>query len=194
VLLTHDHADHCHGINDLRHLNRLMGGAGIAIHGWGPHLDSLRAMFPYSFGSGDGVYGSSQPALRTDALDDGRPTRIAGLDVTPFAMEHGAAGRTTGFRCGSMAYCTDLTVLPAIAEPLLRDLDLLAISALREQPHPTHQNVEQALAVVRRLRPRRAVLIHLGPEIRHADWAARLPPGVEMAVDGWSATLAPEQP
>ena len=194
VLLTHDHADHSHGLNDLRHVNRLMrrGGAhSIPIHGWSGHLDALRGMFPYCFGNGGMFYELSAPALVTRALDDDQPTMIAGLSVTPFAMSHGPAGRTTGFRIGDMAYLTDLKELPLVADQHLRGLDLLVLDMLREKPHETHLCWAEAEAIIARLAPQRTVLTHMGHEVRWGAWQHRLPPGVEMAVDGWSATFRP---
>ncbi len=190
VLQTHDHADHCHGINDLRHLNRLMRGDGITMYGAEDHLVLIHAMFPYCFGGGTETYAMSKPALRTMALADGVATVIAGMTVTPFAMSHGTAGRTTGFRCGTMAYCTDIKELPAAADALLGGLDLLALGVLRDALHPTHQNWDEAMALIARLRPRRTVLMHLGAEVRYAEWAKRLPDGVQLAHDGWTTTVA----
>lgn len=189
VLLTHDHADHCHGINDLRHLNRLMRGDGIAMYGHQPHLEAVRGMFPYCFGAGEDFYSQSRPVLRPVPLADGRTVAVAGLPVTPFAMSHGSAGRTTGFRCGSLAYLTDIKALPPEADALLQGLDLLALGMLRAEPHPTHQCWDEAQAVIARLRPRRTVLIHMAPEVVFAEWIARLPSDVAMAVDGWNTTL-----
>lgn len=189
VLQTHDHADHCHGINDLRHLNRLMGGTGITLYGAEEHLAELRTMFAYCFGAGPDAYHMSKPALATQALPDGVATRIAGLPVTPFAMSHGPAGRTTGFRCGAMAYCTDVKELPRQADALLQGLDLLALGVLRDTPHPTHQCWDEAMAVIARLRPRRTVLIHMTPELRYAAWEDRLRPDLALAVDGWTTTV-----
>ena len=190
VLLTHDHADHCHGINDLRHLNRLMRGDGINLYGDEEHLAEVQSMFPYCFGGGVDTYNMSKPALRTVALTDHSETVIAGLPVTPFAMSHGPAGRTTGFRCGDMAYCTDIKDLPVAADAGLCDLDLLAVGVLRDELHPTHQNWDEAFALISRLRPRRTVLMHMGPEVRYADWERRLPDGVALAVDGWTTMVS----
>jgi len=190
VLLTHDHADHCHGLNDLRHLNRLMRGDGIPLYGHAAHLASVQSMFPYCFGAGSDTYAMSKPALHTVALADGVATVVAGMPVTPFAMSHGPAGRTTGFRCGTMAYCTDIKELPRSADPLLQGLDLLALGVLRDALHPTHQCWDEALAVISRLRPHRTVLMHMGAEVRFADWLPRLPAGVHLAVDGWTTTVA----
>jgi phosphoribosyl 1,2-cyclic phosphate phosphodiesterase len=189
VLQTHDHADHCHGINDLRHLNRLMRGSGIPIYGAEEHLNALREMFPYCFGSGHGTYRLSKPALTTMALPDGVATPIAGLDITPFAMSHGPSGRSTGFRCGSMAYCTDVKELPRAADALLQDLDLLALGVLRDELHPTHQNWDEAMAVIARLRPRRTVLMHFGPEVHFAAWEPRQRADLHLAIDGWTTTV-----
>src|SRR5258708_7885080 len=138
VLLTHDHADHANGLNDLRHLNRLMRGRIIAIHGHDRHLRALEETFPYCFGRKDELYHLGSPALVTAPMRDGVPLAIAGLEVTAFAMSHGPAGRTTGFRCGGLAYLTDLKELPGEADALLRGLDLLVLDMLREEPHPTH--------------------------------------------------------
>lgn len=189
VLITHDHADHTHGINDLRHLNRLMRGRPIPLYGHGPHLDAIRRMFAYCFAPDDGIYRGASPALATVAVDDGVTLDIAGLAVTPFAMSHGTAGRSTGWRCGRMAYCTDIKSLPPESERWLADLDLLALGVLRDAPHPTHQCWDEALALLARCRPRRAVFLHLGPEVRYAAWAARAVPGVEIAYDGWTAQV-----
>jgi phosphoribosyl 1,2-cyclic phosphate phosphodiesterase len=190
VLMTHEHADHAHGLNDLRHLNRLMDGRQIPVYGHGPHLQSLVAMFPYCFGRGDDIYRSGSPSLFAQVLEDDRALSIAGLDVTPFAMSHGLAGRTTGYRLGDAAYLTDLKDLPRAADRLLAGLDLLVLDMLREQPHETHLCWAEAQAIIARLRPRRTVLTHMGHEVRYAEWADRLPAGVVMAVDGMRLPFA----
>jgi phosphoribosyl 1,2-cyclic phosphate phosphodiesterase len=185
VLLTHDHADHSHGINDLRHLNRLMGGRTIAIHGNREHLIAVETMFPFCFGQPDKLYHLGSPALETMALADGIASAVAGLPVTPFAMSHGPAGRTTGFRCGDMAWLTDLKVLPAEADALLGGLDLLVLDMLRDEEHSTHLNWNEAQAIIARLQPRRTVLTHMGYEVQYRAWQDRLPAGVAMAFDGY---------
>ena len=184
VLLTHDHADHSHGLNDLRHVNRLMGMRSIPIHAERGHLEMVGATFPYCFGFGEQAYQGYRPALRQVELIDDERCLIAGLPVTPFAMSHGPAGRTTGFRCGGLGYLTDLKELPAAADGHLQDLDLLVLDMLREAPHETHLCWSEAQAVISRLRPRRTVLTHMGHEVRYAEWESRLPVGVIMARDG----------
>ncbi len=194
VLLTHEHADHSHGINDLRHLNRLMRRTGQPVHsvpllGAGGHLAHMVAAFPFCFGGGDELYSLGAPALVATPLEDDAVVMVAGLPVIPFAMSHGPAGRTTGYRIGSLAYLTDLKALPQVADRHLRGVDLLVLDMLRDEPHPTHLCWAEAAAIIARIQPRRTVLIHMGPEVRYADWCARLPPGVVMAVDGWRAAF-----
>jgi len=198
VLLTHCHADHSHGLNELRHLNRLMRRSAdgqrhaIPIHGHPEHVAELRSMFPYCFGDGTaGGHAYGAPALRPVEVTDGVPFAIVGLQVVPVALSHGPAGRTTGFRCGNLAYLTDLKECPEASLPLLQNLDLLILDMLREEPHPTHLCWSEAQELIDRLRPGRTVLTHMGPEVQFAAWAGRLPPGVEMAVDGWQASFDP---
>ncbi|MFW5751302.1 MAG: MBL fold metallo-hydrolase [Planctomycetota bacterium] len=185
VLLTHEHADHTHGINELRHLNRLQHGDPIVIYGHATHLAQLRRRFDYCFPTEEEeAYYLSRPVLRTRSLSDGLTLELAGLPVTAFEQSHGPAGRTTGFRCGSMGYCTDVKVFPEVSFAYLQDLELLVLGMLREDEHETHMHLAEALMVVERVRPRRTVFVHMGPEMRYARWAGRLPPGVELAYDG----------
>ena len=197
VLFTHDHADHTHGINDLRHVNRLMRHASgrrspLPVYGHAEHLGRIQAMFPYCFGVGEEFYSLASPALAAEVLTDDQEVTVAGLAVLPFAMSHGPAGRTTGFRIGGrggMAYLTDLKVLPTEADHHLQGLDLLVLDMLRDEPHPTHLCWAEAEQILARLQPRRCVLTHMGPEVRFAAWADRLPAYVAMAIDGWRTTF-----
>jgi phosphoribosyl 1,2-cyclic phosphate phosphodiesterase len=186
VLLTHAHADHCHGLNDLRHLNRLMGSCGITMYGHAPHLAEVRRMFPYCFSDPHRAYELGSPALATVAVEDGQPFVLCGLPILAVPISHGSAGRVTGWRAGRMAYLTDIKALPAEAEAHLRDLDLLVMSMLREEEHPTHCNWREAQDLIARIGARQTVLVHMGHEVRYADWQARLPATVSMAVDGLS--------
>ena len=193
VLLTHDHADHSHGINDLRHLNRLMGGQSIPMYGAAEHLTAVVSMFPFCFGQREEFYHMGSPSLTTVPMVDSIQYGVAGLPVIPFYMSHGPAGRTTGFRCGGLAWLTDLKELPVSAEAYLQNIDLLVLDMLREQEHSTHLNWNEAQAIIARLRPRRTVLTHMGYEVHYRDWQARLPTGVEMAYDGFTTTFLSEE-
>lgn len=194
LLLTHTHADHIHGLNDLRQLNRLMDGETIPILGHEQHLAELRETFPYCFRAGPS--GPRRPALETVALRDGVTHALeAGVSLTPFAMSHGPLEpdgsiaprlRVTGYRVGAMAYCTDCKQIPERSLSYLQGLDLLVLDLLREEPFPTHLGWEEALALIETLRPRETLLVHMGYRERHAEWSARLPDGVTMAYDGLS--------
>jgi phosphoribosyl 1,2-cyclic phosphate phosphodiesterase len=184
VLLTHVHADHAHGINELRHLNRLMKGRSIGLHGAHEHLDELATMFPYCFTGGDAVVA---PALQLVPVNDHQPFTVAGVPLISFAMEHGPAGRVSGFRIGGLAYCTDCKTIPAASRAALRGVPLLVLGMLREQVHPTHMNWHEAAALIDEVQPQRTVLVHMGHEVRYGEWCDRLPAGVEMAYDGWHA-------
>lgn len=184
VLMTHEHADHAHGLNDLRHVNRLMGMKTIPIYGHDVHMQALQSMFPYCFGRGELAYVGYRPTLSVELVKDCETQVVAGLTIVPFAMSHGPAGRTTGYRCGDMAYLTDLKELPRQSDALLQGLDLLVLDMLREKPHETHLCWAEAQAIIERLRPRQTILTHMGHEVRYAEWTKRLPPGVTMAVDG----------
>ena len=189
VLLTHSHADHCHGINELRHVNRLMGGAGIPIFGLAEHLDALRQMFGYCFGAG-GAYAQSNPALSTVAMRPGEAHTVAGLSVTAVKMSHGSAGTTAGFRINDMAWLTDLKSIDPAGMAHLEGLEVLVLDMLRESVHPTHLSWAEAEALIDRLEPRRTILTHMGHEVRYADWVSRLPPGVVLAMDGMTARVS----
>lgn len=189
VLLTHAHADHCHGLNELRHLNRLMDGAEIVLHGLAAHLDEVRRMFGYCFAA-PGAYALANPALSTAPMVPYVPRRVAGLEVVAFPMSHGAAGTTAGFRFADVAYLTDLKALPDEAVARLGGLELLVLDMLREEAHPTHLNWDEAQEIIARLQPAQVVLTHMGHEVRYAEWAARLPGTVTMAYDGLVRTFS----
>ncbi len=179
VLLTHEHQDSTGGLDDLRSFNEIAGGY-LPVHALGATLEPVMRRFAYAFEPGQPRY-RGLPMLRPVAIDG--PFEIAGRRFVPVPVVHGDVA-ITGFRTGGLAYVSDVKRIEVPSLALLRDLDLLVISALRERPHPTHQTVDEALAVIAELRPRRAVLTHLDHDLRHAVVAARLPAGVEVAVDG----------
>ena len=183
VLLTHDHADHCHGLNDLRHLNRLMK-TEIPVYGHRMHLDAVQAMFPYCFAAADAIYTRGSPALQAVPIDDFQRYEIAGLPVTQLPLDHGPGGRTSGFRINGMAYLTDLKLLPSESEEQLQGLSLLVLDMLREELHPTHLAWSEALQILERLQPQRCILTHMGHEVQYKEWLERLPENVTMAYDG----------
>ena len=185
MLLTHEHQDSIGGLDDLRRFNELSDDY-LPVHALAGTLEVVLRRFAYAFEPGQ-VRFRGLPMLRPVAI--GGPFEIAGRRFVPVPVVHGDVA-ITGFRTGGLAYVSDVKRIEAPSLALLRDLDVLVISALRDRPHPTHQTVAEALAVIAELRPRRAFLTHLDHELRHAALAARLPAGVEVAVDGLELRVA----
>lgn len=182
VVYTHNHADHIFGIDDLRRFNAVMGAA-IDIYAERPVIEALRQTFSYIFEPHRNVQKSFIPTLIPRPIAPGEPFQIAGQPFLPIRLMHGRLP-VLGFRVGPVAYCTDCSSLPPESYNQLADLDVLVIDALRYRHHPTHMTVDQALAVIDELKPRRAYLTHIAHDIRHADLEARLPEGVFIAYDG----------
>ncbi|AWN54567.1 MBL fold metallo-hydrolase [Methylobacterium sp. 17Sr1-1] len=184
ILFTHSHADHTHGIDDVRamviHMRRR-----IAVHADAETSALLRARFGYCFTSRPGsLY---PPILDLHELETGAPVTVEGpggpVTATAFAMEHGPE-TALGFRFADAAYAPDVSTMPDAAKAQLNNLDLLIIDALRDTPHPTHFSVPDALALIEEVRPRRAILTNLHTDLDYGELGRRLPPGVVPAYDG----------
>ena len=187
VLWTHAHADHVHGIDDLRAVNRLMRRM-IDVHADAETLASLQMRFGYAFGPPSGGAGFYKPCLEPHVIDG--PFTVGAVRVVPFAQDHGFS-TTLGFRFGPVAYSTDVVTLSEEAFALLDGIDLWIVDCLRYAPHPTHSHLEQTLAWIARVRPKRAVLTHMDPDLDYATLAAQLPPGVEPGHDGLVVEMPP---
>jgi len=184
VLFTHGHADHVHGIDELRSFN-MVTLSEIPCFGNRPTLDRLRRTFDYIFE--DTGSESLKPLLELHEV--GEPFDARGVRILPVPLWHGRTP-SLGYRIGDAAYLTDCSRIPPESFSLLENLDLLVLDALRHHPHPTHFSIAQAIEIVEGLRPRRAVLTHLSHQVDHADAQSRLPLGVELAYDGMSFELA----
>ncbi len=189
VLYTHEHADHTHGIDDLRPL-------AIHAHGrvdiWCDAQMSkfLNDRFGYVFETPPGsVY---PPILNERRLTAGEAASIEGpggvIEALPIALIHGRE-RALGFRFDGVAYTPDVNDIPEAAVSTLENLDLWIVDALREAPHPSHFTLAQALGWIERLKPRRAVLTNLHTDMDYATLKARLPAGVEPAYDGMTLKI-----
>lgn len=183
ALYTHAHADHLHGIDDLRGVNRAMR-APLPAFSDRETLDQIRQRFGYTL---EPIAHNTQtfyrPALIPTLIEPGRPFAIGDVEVVAFAQDHGF-GQTLGFRIGDVAYSTDLVALPEAAFAALRGVRLWIIGTLTERPHPAHCHVDKALQWIERLAPDHAILTHLGNEIDYDALAARLPATVRPAFDG----------
>ncbi len=180
VCFTHAHADHCHGLDELRGMRYALGHPIDAYMDRATH-GALTRRFEYAFASSADPK-SIYPPLMNDHLVEG-PFRIGGIDVVPFEQQHGPE-TSLGFRFGSVAYSTDVTGFSAEAFEILQGLVLWILDCLRDDPHPTHSHVAQSLEWIAKVKPKRALLTHLNHQIDYADLAARCPPGVEPAYDG----------
>lgn len=178
VLYTHAHADHVFGLDELRLYNWRRGGA-IPIYGSRATLDSIRRTFWYVFEEVEA--GGGKPALDMRAVDG--PFDLLGRTIVPVPVLHGRLP-ILGYRAGGFAYLTDVSAIPDASYPLLRDLELLVLSALRLRPHPTHLHLDRALEEARRIGARRTLFTHIAHEISHAAVSDTLPTGVALAYDG----------
>jgi phosphoribosyl 1,2-cyclic phosphate phosphodiesterase len=178
VLYTHAHADHVLGLDELRLYNWRQKGA-IPAYGSTRTLDAVRRTFWYVFD--DEPAESTRPALDLVAVDSA--FELFGRTVHPVPLEHGRLP-ILGWRVGNFAYLTDVSRIPVSSYPLLEDLDVLVLSALRSRPHPTHLTVDAAVQEARRIGARRTLFTHMSHEIGHQETGSRLPGGVELAYDG----------
>jgi phosphoribosyl 1,2-cyclic phosphate phosphodiesterase len=183
VLFTHAHADHVHGIDDLRALSVRQGSA-LPAYGSRETIHELEGKFPYIF---DPTFvvpaGTSKPELAPRILEPGTAVSIGGIDVLPLALPHGKQA-VLGYRIGAMAYLTDVKVIPEPAMEQLRGLDVLVLSALLSRPHPLHLSISEAVEAAQRINARRTFFTHLTHEFTHAALAAMLPGGITPAHDG----------
>jgi phosphoribosyl 1,2-cyclic phosphate phosphodiesterase len=184
VLYTHDHADHTHGIDDLRQVT-FNGRRRVDAYYDETTGRLLRSRFAYCF---ETPSGSGYPAiLKGHEIRAGAPVRISGaggaIEALPFRQLHGS-GETLGFRFGGLAYSPDASDFPEGSVDALKDLDVWILDTLRYKPHPSHLSVEQALGWIARVKPKRAVLTHMHVDLDYASLAKELPRGVEPAYDG----------
>ena len=186
VLFTHAHADHLHGIDDLRAMNRLMRGP-IPVHADQKTLDKIGERFAYVFSPLERDAGFYKPTLTPNVID-GR-FAIAGIEIVPFEQDHGFS-TTLGFRIGSMAYSTDVVGLGEPAFDVLAGIDLWIVDCLRREPHPTHSHLARTLDWIARVKPRRAVLTHMDVPLDYATLRRELPAGVEPGYDGLTIELS----
>ncbi len=189
VLYTHPHADHVHGIDDLR---AIVINTRRRLDVWAdePTSRELLARFDYVF---ETPPGSGYPPICTLHRIDG-PVTVDGaggpLTFHPFAVEHGTIP-ALGFRVGALAYLPDVSAIPEPAWPALQGLDCWIVDALRYKPHPTHAHLEQTLEWIARARPRRAVVTNMHIDFDHATLARLLPLGVTPAHDGLEIAFDP---
>jgi riboflavin kinase/FMN adenylyltransferase len=182
ILLTHGHADHIMGFDDIRPFN-IRQRAVLPVYGNAETFAILRQAFAYVFTGKPTL--STVPAVDLHEIEG--PFESLGVPIIPIPLVHGDL-EVLGYRFGKAAYLTDFSSLPEASAALLHDLDDLIIDALRDIPHPMHQTVEQALALVQMLAPKRAWFTHIAHDLSHAETDQRLRdlgfPNVQLAYDG----------
>lgn len=178
VLYTHTHADHLHGIDDLRAFCQIQR-AQIPLYAGAEAVDHIRQKFGYVLRDPSDFWGL--PVLRIQEVS--APFKLFGIQVTPIPVIHGKI-QIYGYRIGNLAYLTDISEIPETSIPLLKNLDVLLIDCLREAPHPTHINVEQSLQFISRIQAKRSYLIHMTHELEYQSLTNKLPEGVFVGFDG----------
>ncbi len=184
VLYTHTHADHLHGIDDLRafcQINRRQ----IPLYSYPEAITHIQEKFGYTLREPSSYW--DLPVLAAHVVE--APFEVCGVQVTPIPVMHGRI-RIYAYRIGNLVYMTDVSAIPEASFDLLQGVEVLLIDCLRETPHPTHVNVEQSLALIAQIGARRNILIHMTHELEYHALTARLPANVEVGYDGLQLTLA----
>ncbi len=187
LLLTHDHADQLHGIDDVRAFF-LRQGRRIPCHMDASTTRNVRRRFGYVF-EAEGGYPAICDEIPIPA--HGESWTVDGpsgaIPVTTFDQDHGGV-RSVGYRFGGVAYSSDVVALDEAAFAALADLDVWIVDCLRRRPHPTHAHLDRALEWIARLKPRRAILTNMHIDLDYGELLREVPPGVEPAYDGLSFT------
>lgn len=187
VIFTHAHADHVHGLDDLR---QVVFNTSRRLPVWAdaPTADALLSRFAYAFeqeaGSPYPAILELQPILGPFAIEGA----AGAIDMTPFTVAHGTID-ALGFRIGGAAYLPDVSAIPPAAWPVLQGLDLWILDALRRKPHPSHAHLAQSLDWIARAAPRRAVLTNMHLEMDYATLQSELPAHITPAYDGMILVL-----
>lgn len=177
VLYTHDHADHSHGLDELRPL-AYQNKKEIPVYGDAKTLATLEHRFQYAFVPESDYF---KPFVRSHVIDG--PFTVGTIPVVPFIQHHGDK-TSLGFRFGDIAYSTDVVGFPEASFEALDGVDVWIVDALQRRPHPTHSHLAQTLDWIKRVKPRRSILTHMTLDMDYATLVDELPPGVEPGYDG----------
>lgn len=188
VAFTHEHSDHVAGFDDIRLFQFYLGGP-VPVFCTDVVETRLRKAFDYAFSDQEQTHRGATPSVDMHRIAE-QPFETLGETVIPIPLKHGPNFDVLGFRVGDVAYCTDVSHIPETSMKLLQNLDTLVLDALRPQPHITHLNIEQALAIVDELKPRQTWFTHCSCSVDFATVSATLPDGVGLASDGQQIPLA----
>lgn len=183
IAYTHHHVDHLFGLDDARMFPHRLGGP-VPVYCELEVEETIRRVFHYAFEERVRSFpAGGVPQIEFERIGPGVPFTVLDQTIMPIRLDHGRF-KVLGFRVGDLAYCTDVSSIPEESWPHLEGLDVLILDALRVEPHPTHFNLEQALATIERLKPKQAYLTHLSHGFDHERTNATLPPRVALAYDG----------
>jgi phosphoribosyl 1,2-cyclic phosphate phosphodiesterase len=187
VLYTHGHADHVLGFDDLRPLS-FRHNHHLPIYADDPTAKTLERIFEYTFRKEDRYPTSARVEVHRIDPTPGSGVDLFGACFRRVPVTHGRE-QITGYRFGNAAYLTDMSDIPEESIPLLQDLDVLILDALRRDPHPSHSHLDKSVALVEQLKPRRAFFTHMSHELDHSTTEAELPPHIRLAYDGLKITF-----
>lgn len=178
VLLTHSHADHILGLDDLRHFNKSQK-ANIPVYGSADTVNNIKQMFSYAFK--ETISNGSKPKFTLKPING--TINLFGLKIIPVEVMHGRE-KVTAYRFDKFAYVTDVSGIPSNSMSKLKGLDLLILDALRHFPHEKHFSIEQAINIVSELKPKQALFTHIAHDLEHERTNHKLPDGIRLAYDG----------
>lgn len=184
VLITHSHADHLHGLDDIRPFNFYQKNP-IPLYAEAQVLEDIKTKFSYIFSQTQ--EGGGKPKINLISVLDQAFT-VAGEKVQPLPLEHGNQS-CLGFRIRNIAYLTDCSYIPPPSMSKLKGLELLILDCLRPKAHPTHFNVETALSYAKQIGAKKTVFTHMGHELEYEEFRKSLPRGMQPAYDGMQFRL-----
>lgn len=188
ALMTHAHADHIMGIDDLRIFGFQLNSS-VPLYCEETVEQQIRQTFSYAFTDpSTHSHQYAAPRLRFERIAPAEELNILGLSVQTIRLKHGELP-ILGFRMADVAFCTDVSTIPAESKALLQGLKVLVIDTLRRDPHPTHLHLDAALRLINQLKPRKAYLTHMSHELDYDQLRAALPDGIEPAYDGLKIPL-----
>ncbi|MBN2211257.1 MAG: MBL fold metallo-hydrolase [Sedimentisphaerales bacterium] len=186
VLITHTHADHIFGLDDLRRFNQLQNHP-IPVYAMPDHIHRLDKLFGYARADRAGDNPDLPKLVFTPITG---PFDLFGLNVNVFSLPHGQA-QSTAFRLGPLGYCTDVSMVPDEVINAFLGVNVLVLGALRPEPHPAHLSLDQAVIIAQRIRADRTYLVHVNHHVSHACVEADLPDTIHLAYDGLNIVLNP---
>jgi phosphoribosyl 1,2-cyclic phosphate phosphodiesterase len=182
VFYTHGHVDHVLGMDDLRPLTFRNQG-NLPLYADDATADVLERIFEYTFRAEDRYPTSARVEIQRLDPAPGGAVEMFSARFQRIPVTHGRQ-EITGYRFGAAAYLTDMSDIPPASVPLLQNLDILILDALRREPHPSHSHLAKSIAIVEQLKPRRAFFTHMSHDLDHAATEATLPPNIRLAYDG----------